>query len=280
MTGEFVRLAAREQGPLDSTPYDRWVGLADETLTEFHRTPEGFLLRFDDIVDVAIARDSLAVSYAPVPDCDEATLERTLFNAIRPILANHSGRLSLHGSAVLLDQGAVVFLGASRRGKTTLAGALAKAGCPFLTEDWVELAREDDGYRVVAKRPHLRVFGDTAAYLRDRAQEDDNGEKVELAAGPGLAFAEGSHRLRAICLLGPGTARDCTLSETDAAAALVEMMPNAFVLDSHDKPRMREHFGRLGALASAVPCYALDYPRRFDHLPQVVQFLRENLGDS
>lgn len=272
---------ARPQRALATEPYDRWVGHCDETLAQFHRLGGDYLLRFDDLADFMIARDTLAITCTPVPDCDEAALERTIHNAVLPVIANHTGRLSLHGSAVAMGGHAVAFMGLSRRGKTTLAGACARQGHPFLTEDWLELARTDAGYMVVPKKPSLRLFADSAAYLAseepDPACEE---EKVELRASAQLPFAEAPFPLKAIYQLGPGDAAETVITPIDPAAALVQIIPNAFVLDSRDKARMRAHFERLGALATTVPSFSLDYPRRFDQLPAVVRAIADHLEQA
>ena len=261
----ITRLPAKEQGALSTQPYDRWVGNSDETLAEFHR--------FEGLVDVVIARDDFAISLTPVPDCDEASLKRTIHNSVLPAIANHTGRLSLHGSAVVIGNRAVAFMGLSRRGKTTLAGACARAGYPFLTEDWLELSGDDrQGFDALPKLPHLRLFPDSAAYLRSHNPDKaDGGEKIELHAGDYLPFADTPFPLKAIFHLGPGTADETVIAPVNPSAALVSILPNAFVLDSHDKTRMRGHFQRLGMLAATVASYSLDYPRRFDHLAAVVR---------
>ncbi|MGB3797810.1 MAG: hypothetical protein WA957_16085 [Alteraurantiacibacter sp.] len=276
------RLPAREQAALPTQPYDRWVGNGDETLAEFHRYGDDYLMRFDDLADFVISRDDFSITIAPVPDSDETVLKRTLHNSVLPSIANHTGRLSLHGSAVEFGGHAVAFMGLSRRGKTTLAGACARAGHPFLTEDWVELSGDDQrGYAVLPKQPHLRLFHDSAEYLtaQDTSKPDD-GEKVELRASTDLPFADRPCPLKAIFHLGPGDAQDTLIAPVDPPSALVGLLPNAFVLDSHDKPRMRAHFERLGALAATVPSYSLDYPRRFQHLAAVVQAIAEHLEQN
>lgn len=275
----ITRLPAKEQDALSTQPYDRWVGNCDETLAEFHRHGEDYLTRFEGLADVVISRDDFAICLTPVPDCDEASLKRTIHNSVLPVIANHTGRLSLHGSAVVIGDRAVAFMGLSRRGKTTLAGACARAGYPFLTEDWLELSGDDrHGYDALPKQPHLRLFPDSAAYLTSQDPEEADGcEKTELHAGTNLPFADRPFPLKAIFHLGPGNADETVIAPIDPSAALVSILPNAFVLDSHDKTRMRSHFQRLGTLAATVASYNLDYPRSFDHLAAVVRTVAEHV---
>lgn len=263
---------AREQGELASAAYDRWVSPDGDVVAEFHRLATGFLLRFPDRADFAIATEDLAVTCFPVPETDPATIATLFANSVAPVIGNHRGGLNLHGSAVVVGNLALAFMGLSRRGKTTLAGAFAKAGFPFLTEDVLALEARDAAYLVTPQPSVLRVFGDSAAYLlgdAELAHPDD--EKRELSGGDSLPVAAAPVPLGAICILGPGTAETVQLTGLGEAAALAEVLRHGFLLDVEDKARLRGHFARIAALAGSVPCYRLDYPRRFDHLTSVVE---------
>ena len=64
-----------------------------------------------------------------------------------------------------------------------------------------------------------------------------------------------------------------TSRKLNAAEALAQLIQHAFILDVEDRARLKAHFGRLGELAASVPCYALDYPRDYQHLPKVIEMV-------
>lgn len=271
----------REQEELASAPYDRWLTPDGDTVAEFHRTPTGFLLRFPDRADFAIAADGSAVSCHPAPDADPTAITALFANSVAPVIGNHRGELNLHGSAVVVGGKALAFMGLSRRGKTTLAGAFAKAGFPFLTEDVLALEPRDGGYLVAPQSPGLRVFGDSAAWLLGvAAAAHPEDEKRELSGNAGLPAADKAVPLMAICILGPGVAESLQLTPLGAADALAEVLRHGFILDVEDKARLHAHFGRVAALAGTVPCYQLDYPRRFDQLAGVVEAIADHFSES
>lgn len=271
----------RQQDPLPSDPYDRWVSPEGQCQAEFYRVGGDFLIRFPGQGDFLLKRGSDAGEYVvtgwPAPECDDRTITNLFHNAIQPILGNHSGGLYLHGSAVLLDgvtsnaaAGAIAFLGLSRGGKTTLAGSFAREGQPFLTEDVIDLRPKDGRYWLQPKRSKLRLFADSARYLLGQdARFDDEDLKQDVEAGGALPFAESAAPLSQIYILGtdhraPLSIRQCSLQQ-----AISMLMPHAFILDVEDKARLRGHFARMADLSQDIPCYALDFTRDYAELPKV-----------
>jgi len=255
-------------------PYDHWVTPAGEIPALFYRTAKGYLIRFTHQADFAISDDLSSVVCTPVPEA-ESGIGRTLYcNAIQPLIANHLGGISLHASAVCIDGRAVAFLGPSRMGKTTLAAAFARQGYPFLTEDVLNLEASETGYIVQPARPVLRLFGDSAAELLGTSptvEPPQTARKTDIEANDLLPHADKPVALGALLLLGAGQCNQVTVQALEPASALARLMQHAFILDVEDKPRLRGHFDRIAELADAVRCYELDYPRRYDHLPTVIE---------
>lgn len=261
---------AREQPPLDSQPYDRWILPDGFVKAEFHRLPDGFLLRFPGEADFAITPESASVTGWPVPGTDPAHFRSLFDNAVLPLLGDHHGGLFLHGSAVAIDGRAVAFLGHSGAGKSTLAGAFARAGHPFLTEDVIELLPEGGRYLVQPKPTGVRLCVDSAAWLlgEDGIDPDSSG-KIDIA-GTALPFHDRPAPLAAIILLGGEPDGEPAIAPLAPATTVPSLLPHSFVLDVEDKPRLRGHFGRIGALCDALPFYRVDYDRDYARLPAVL----------
>lgn len=275
------RNSARLQPRLATIPYDRWVTPEGEVKAEFHRLSDGFLLRFPDEADFAVDNDFAVATGWPVPGTTPDHFDSLFHHAVLPLVGNHCGGLFLHGSAVTIGGRAVAFLGLSRSGKTTLAGAMAKAGYPFLTEDVIELVPVAGQYLLQPKRSMLRLFGDSAAYLLGRefpeAEEDD---KHSLAGGDQLPFADAPCPLKRIYLLERDPEAAMAITPLKAPAALSQLLPHSFVLDVEDKPRLREHFSRIAELSERIPSHLLDFPRRYEELTRVVAAIIADLQTS
>lgn len=269
----FHERPARPQETIAAQPHDRWLSPDGDASAEFYRTATGYLVRFPDQADFAIDLANRTAHCTPASPDMSAVAKSLFHNAIEPLLGNFTGGLFLHGSAVsLATGGAIAFLGDSRRGKTTLAGAFAKAGHPFLTEDTVALKPADGHYLVAPTRPVLRLFPDSANHLlgQDEAVDEDAGKSVLDASGK-LPFADAAQALRAIYILGPGSSEQVAITALPMPAALAELMRHGFILDVEDKVRLRGHFQRVSDLVTTVTCYTLDFPRDYAQLGQVVE---------
>lgn len=269
----YVELAPQPQLPLADEPYDRWLAPDGRTNAEFRRRADGYLIRFPGQADCTI--DLAAQEARCVPASAEmAEVCRNLFrNALMPLASNYAGGLFLHGSAASVAGRGIAFLGPSRRGKTTLAGAFARAGHPFITEDAVALSPGRAGeYLITPSWPVLRLFADSANHLlgSDGASTAADG-KMAFSASGNLPFARQSQQLAALYLLGAGDVAQTTISAVPPSLALTEIMQHSFILDVEDRTRLRDHFARLAALTQAVPCFMLDFPRVYSQLPDVVE---------
>lgn len=71
--------------------------------------------------------------------------QRLLIAQVLPFAALLCDLEVLHASAVVIDEGAVVFIGQSGAGKTSLALALCHRGASFLTDDVLALERVNGG---------------------------------------------------------------------------------------------------------------------------------------
>lgn len=279
MTG-FDLLPPQDQQDLPDDPYDRWLTPDGDEALQFRRRPSGYHLRFLDVADFAVSLTEAGadVTCLPVPGTPEEILADLHFNQVLPLLMTHDGALVLHASAVRIGDTAVAFLGKSGRGKSTLAAAFAKAGYPFLTDDGLVLEREGSRYRVAPRRPLLRLREDseealTGAVLAVRADHDL--AKGRVMAGDILPHHDEPLPLAAIMVLvEPGEVAAATIQPMPAAAALSALIDHSFMLDVDDRARVRAHFGRLADLATDCPCFALDYPRDYAELPQVIAAIR------
>ncbi|GAA0266985.1 hypothetical protein GCM10009127_03240 [Alteraurantiacibacter aestuarii] len=277
----FAEAPPQSQKAVRTSPYDSWVSPDGSTIAQFYRRDGGYLVRFPDQADFEIASGTLSTRACAVSE-DMRPVAITLYhNAILPMIGNYRGGLNLHGSAIDLDGRAAAFLGASRRGKTTLAGAFAKAGHPYLSEDVVAIEADEDAFLVNPARAVLRLFHDSASFLlgHDPDWTDEDG-KQELATGASLPFSRDSVPLASIYLLGPGDATKPQIRRIEPQRALAQLLPHAFILDVEDKGRLRGHFERLGNLSFKLPCYELDYPREFEILPQVIDAIRNHMKES
>lgn len=279
----FKMRPACAQAPLEVPHFHRWEAASGDPVALFYRVPGGFLLRFPDRGDFTVELEPRAICCTPTPEVSKTVISAVYSNQVLPLLASHDGELVLHASATVGPQGALAFLGKSGRGKSTLAAAFARAGYPFLTDDglWLEQAGED--YLAKPGRPDVRLWPDsgTAIVAGCAGRESaDWIEKDRFGSDPSLPFHNQPARLRAVYVLGEGMGEDPAILRLSPLEAVNEITKYAFILDVEDRSRHRDHFERVVRLVQMVDCFSLDYPRKFESLPQLITAVLEHASSE
>jgi len=269
----YETVAARAQAPLPGAPFHEWVFPDGVPWTQFHRTESGYLLRFPELADYRISADGRAVVCHPVPGVTSQTIVHLYENQVLPLALSRLGKLVFHASAVEVDGGAVVFVGESGRGKSTLAASFATNGHRFLTDDGLVVEERGESYLVLPSQPSIRLWDDSQEALLHPATPVappvQYTPKARFLAGGDIAFCNQPRPLRRVYFLGEGNAQEIAIARLEASEALVELVKHSFLLDIQARDLIASHFDQLSRLVVQRIYYRLDYPRRFDLLPLV-----------
>jgi hypothetical protein len=258
----------------DTTPPDHCWTLPDgRAWCLIHRLPGGrYRMRFPDLADFLIHTDG-RIDGIPTPGTDAPTLEHLYANQVLPAALSLQERPVFHASALILDGGAVAFLGESGRGKSTLGTFLARRGHPLLTDDGLELRVDENGIWALPNRPSVRLWEDSKKALLPDTVTPLPGvrytRKQRFPAHGLLPFATQPARLRAAFFLGDGTAQTPLVTRLTVQQAHLAWVRHTFLLDIHDKATLARQFREVARLATAGLSYQLDYPRDYATLPAV-----------
>jgi hypothetical protein len=211
----------------------------------FGLASEGYVCRFDRATEFVIS-ESGSVIRAPHPATDaDAPIEHLLLDQVVPLALAQQGHLLLHASAVHVPGvGALAILGRSRRGKSTLASALARHAV-VLADDCVRVDHHSSQFQAVPSYPGLRLWSDA-------------GRKIRFN-GKAAPFQTVGSRLRGIFVLGTRATRGPAVAVRviPGPQALVQLARHQFQLDVTDRTWLAHSFGMLTALAASVPVYRL-----------------------
>lgn len=200
---------------------------------------------------------------------DWAACDYPLTGVVMAVLLALLGKTVLHGAALALDDRAIVLLGDSGLGKSTLAAALVGRGARLLTDDVVRLLPRGAGYSVTAGVPRLSLDGDARDRLIARVpgatvHADRHDRAKTLVEVPAAAHEVPAAAIVILAPLGdPGAAP--ALAPLGPAAASVAIARNIY-----GKAWIRSldnaHLADCAALAAAVPTCRLDRPTSLDRL--------------
>jgi hypothetical protein len=269
---------------MSGTPFHQWVGPDGVPWTQFYRTGTGYLLRFPALADFVVSGTDLDVTCSPVPGVTEATWRQLFLNHVMPLVLSKQGRLVFHASAVEVSGRAAVFVAESGGGKSTLAASFASAGHRFMADDGLVVELRAGGFLVVPSHPSIRLWDDSQAVLVSPGTAAEPAvqytSKARFLAGGDFAFCDEPRQLACAYFLGDGRAREPVFEALSPAEAAMAWVKGSFLLDLEEKRMLAAHFGDVAALADQVPCFRLDYPRRFEDLARVREAIVLHLADA
>jgi len=237
----------------------------------FARDEGGYLLRFPGLADFDIVPSARTIGGYPHPATPLHTVRHLLLDQVLPLVAGGRDQLALHGSAVAIGPGAVVFLGGSGYGKSTLAARLARPGRAVVTDDCCLVTRTASGFHVVPSYPGVRLGPDSVSDIfgdadREYASVAHYTTKVRVAGeGPhDLRFHAGGLPLTRIYVIGSmaelHAATSVAIERRTTRAALLDLLNYTFYLDVGDPVRLREGFQLAADVALRHDVRSLVFP--------------------
>jgi len=183
----------------------------------------------------------------------------------------------LHGSAVVVDGRAIVFLGACGAGKSTLAAAMIARGYPALTDDVVVLRQSENTWVVEAGVPRIKLFPATARKLlgpRDATPMNTGTSKLvmPLAANETVLRPMPVETLYVLPEASTPASRASSAIRIDAvgkADAFLAIVRSTFNGVITDRSRLANQFAFAQGLTASIRVRQLHYPRRLNRLDRV-----------
>ena len=179
----------------------------------------------------------------------------------------------IHGSAISVPDGVVVFMGDSGHGKSTLAASFQSAGWALLSDDCVRFTNNSSGgVDCVPTYRSLRLWPDSADSVMastsfEPIASDSDKRRLGLPnSSPAVAAG-----VAAICVLGDPSdgAPDVRFSALPPARAVSLLLAQCFRLDPTDAEATKRTFEGCADVVERVPVVELSYPRDYDRLPEV-----------
>ena len=236
---------------------------------------ERFRLRFADQISVDINfGERLVCEHAASASVTHSTQQHFLIDQVLPRILGHKGKLVLHAAAIRIGGEAVLLLGKSGYGKSSLAASFERAGYALLGDDALVVSWRGQIADAQAVYPSLRLFPDSihALFSEDipTASVAHYTPKLRVSVPLKDKVESGALPIRALFALGaPSPYSDVQVSRKSIADTCMALVENSFVLDPTDKSRAPARLHDASALAREVPAFDLSYPRAYSRLPDV-----------
>lgn len=220
------------------------------------------------------------VQVRPAPGIDAESVRVFLLGSVLGAVLFQRGFLVLHGNAIDIDGRAMVCLGPSGVGKSTLAAAFAARGHRILADDVVPV---DAGCAAVPGFPRIKLWQDSADRLEietgtlDRIRPEL--EKFNLPVRQ--TFRDTPLPIRWVYLLTPDNSDTVSLNPISGMQRFQPLLANTYRRRFMEGMALRpEHLQRCGALAGQVHLARVSRPRAGFDIDGLVEALLADMAQA
>ncbi len=220
----------------------------------YQASADRFLLKIERVARYLI-RNGNEIIFQASPNADVDVINLFLTGSAFGALLLQRGLLPLHGSAVATPKGAVLFVGPSGNGKSTIAGALHQRGYPVLSDDVSAIFTAEGVPQVLPAYPRLLLWADavhqldaTEAGLRPAHARQEKYQFPIHSEFPAEALP-----LHAIYVLSPVVGNKLELTTLTGFAKLQSLIDNTYRLQFLSGMGLHDwHFSKVCELAKHV----------------------------
>ncbi len=258
--------------------FHEWKDTDGEIRMLFAKIEDNYLLRFPELVDFQISSSGESVFYFPESDIPEETIRHLILDQLIPRILGQRGHLVLHASAVQLRDGkAVVFLGGTGWGKSTLASSYYENGAELITDDCLLIKIVDNKIFCVPNYYGLRLYPDSAeAIFKENMRYKPvahYSSKERLVLHHRESETAEPIPVSAILLLsdpGTGCVDTVSIKKIQGTKEIMAIVEQTFLMDIEDKAIISKQFTNASEVNEASPVlYGLSYPRKYEMLAEV-----------
>ena len=261
-----------------------WVDQSGRLIAKVNPdAPDRYVIEFPRYGCAEISLSDRNIQMHPAaPHLLPDTLQHLLVDQVLPRVIAHEHRLVLHAGAVQRSGGAIIFIGESGRGKSTLSASLQGQGWTLLGDDALIISGKDDVFLGEATYKSLRLLPDSIAALYATEPKlkpvahYTRKQRVALPFSPSIGVSP----IQAIFILtDEPQGATITVERMSAAKTCMALITNSFALDPTDTARAKQKLSIASDMAMHVPAFELSYPRDYTRLSEVHEAI-QNAIDS
>lgn len=262
--------------PSGESPVHEWRDSDGDPWLLISRCRGGFHLAFT--LGLSFFVGERQVSWAADASVPADTLRHLLLDQALPLAMSGRGAFILHGSAVLMDDRAVLFVGESGRGKSTLAAWFAFHGHTVLADDCLRLEEHEGRTLLSPAYPGLRVWPDTARHVfgaraAEMARVAHYSGKLRVGVSPRDDAPVPIARIY-VLREAPGPHAGIRMA---SAESVIDLIRYLFRLDLDRRDLLARDFCRVSDLVEHAMVRYLDVPRSLDRLEDVARAIAADM---
>lgn len=261
---------------------------ADGTINlSLARYETSYLFRFPELADFIISSGGDQIDVVPIDETTENSVSQLLLDQVLPRVMAHRGVPVLHASAVALEHGMAVFLGASGAGKSTIAATLGAASGGPLADDCVALVRQAGQICGLPAYAGSRLWTNSpAAELATNASRlsvSDYSGKLRIAqAKPSAPRAIPIHSIFQVLADNDGSDHAMpTIRTLRGSEGLMALLEHSFKFDVTSAKENHLQFSKLGEfMHGGLEIHELKYPHNSTALQGLATLIERTIRNA
>ncbi|NEQ83198.1 MAG: hypothetical protein F6K26_24195 [Moorea sp. SIO2I5] len=215
------------------------------------------------------------ITIIPAAEASLSRIQTALVGTVIAILLYQRGLLVLHASVVNINGGAVVFLGNSGEGKSSIAAALHTQGYRIITDDVAPVTLDQGIAKVAPSFPQIKLSREVAKVLG--YDQDKLALLLPKLNKPGYRlnqdFTEALLPIRCIYVLVSGS--QLSIKRLKLQEAVMELSHHSRLNSLFDSEKA-SHLLQCAQLANKCSVYRLQRPRNLALLPELARLVAEH----
>lgn len=237
------------------------------------------LLVIDGVAKYLISAGN-EVLIEPFPDARQDMVRLFLLGSALGILLHQRGVLPLHGCGIIHDGRAILFLGDTGIGKSTLAEAFRRKGYKLLTDDVSALSfAEDDGIHVFPAYPKINLTEESANRfdIQVAGLPAAHPRKKKYCVPVDDSFSATPHPLARIYILHRGKDQTIRLETPSKIAAIPFLTHNTYRPQALTRMgHHQRHIEQCARIADNYPVRLLTRPDDLSRLAELTDLLEND----
>jgi hypothetical protein len=237
-------------------------------------------IRWSGLFEFLISSDGCSIIGHPLKNASKEAFLNYLLGQTLSFAMVKQGIEPLHSTVIIIDDGAVGFIGDCGYGKSCLGASFQQTGYPLLTDDLLVLKENNGSFLAYPGLPRIKLFPKIAKKLmggKVKGVPMNNLTSKLILPLDRHQFASNPMPLSSIYVLTPPAAglrpKRVTIRRLSQRRAFLSLLKNTFNTKVTEPERLKRQFTFFTQVVSKVPIKTLSYPRTIKSLP----FVRETI---
>lgn len=246
-----------------------------------------YLLHYPYTGDFIISKDKYSIICHPDNNISTNTIRYILLNHVIPLYLSSLGEFVLHCSAVCLRGKAIIFMGESTSGKSTLASLFCREGHDLITDDFLVVKSNGRNLYAIPSYPALRLHVESISKTvkNEVASFESDGfiyKKWIKADGKIISYCNMPVSIDRIYILDNTTNKsskpEIIIENITSQSAFMDLLNNSFIIDNTDKYVLKNNFDYSTLILKSVKVKKLKYKKDFSMLPQIRDMILKDIS--